>query len=81
MSVSPFLAAIAGRFVLGERVPARTWVAMAVAFAGIVVMFSDAVDAGRVVGNLLALGVSCFRRRAGHGAAQGTTPRSTCCRR
>ncbi|MEO8487427.1 MAG: DMT family transporter [Betaproteobacteria bacterium] len=60
MSVSPFLAAIAGRLVLGERVPPRTWVAMAVAFAGIVVMFADAVDAGRVVGNLLALGVSCF---------------------
>jgi drug/metabolite transporter (DMT)-like permease len=60
MSVSPFLAAIAGRLVLGERVPARTWFAMAVAFAGIVVMFADAVDAGRVVGNLLALGVSCF---------------------
>ena len=60
MSVSPFLAAIAGRLVLGERVPVRTWIAMAVAFAGIVVMFADAVDAGRIVGNLLALGVSCF---------------------
>ncbi|HET9339205.1 MAG TPA: DMT family transporter [Casimicrobiaceae bacterium] len=60
MSVSPFLAALAGRLVLKEPVPARTWVAMTVAFAGIVVMFADAVDAGRVVGNLLALGVSCF---------------------
>jgi len=60
MSVSPFLAAIAGRLFLGERVPGRTWLAMAVAFAGIVVMFADAVDAGRVLGNLLALGVSCF---------------------
>ena len=39
MSVSPFLAAIAARVVLNERVPARTWIAMAVAFAGIVVMF------------------------------------------
>ncbi|HEY8241946.1 MAG TPA: DMT family transporter [Casimicrobiaceae bacterium] len=60
MSVSPFLTAIAARLVLRERVPMRTWIAMAVAFAGIVVMFSDAVDAGRVVGNLLALGVSFF---------------------
>jgi drug/metabolite transporter (DMT)-like permease len=60
MSVSPFLAALAGRLFLGERVPGRTWFAMTVAFAGIVVMFADAVDAGRVVGNLLALGVSCF---------------------
>ena len=59
MSVSPFLAAIAGRIVLRERVPPRTWIAMAVAFAGIVVMFADSLDAGRLSGNLLALGVSC----------------------
>ncbi len=59
MSVSPFLAAIAGRIVLHEQVPARTWAAMAVAFAGIVVMFADSLDAGRLSGNLLALGVSC----------------------
>jgi drug/metabolite transporter (DMT)-like permease len=60
MSVSPFLAAIAGRIVLGERVPIRAWIAMTVAFMGIVVMFADAMDTGRLVGNLLALGVSCF---------------------
>jgi len=59
MSVSPFLAAIAGRLVLKEIVPARTWIAMTVAFAGIVVMFADSLDAGRLSGNLLALGVSC----------------------
>ena len=60
MSVSPFLAAIAGRLVLREPVPVRTWTAMSVAFAGIVVMFAESMDAGRLVGNLLALGVSCF---------------------
>jgi drug/metabolite transporter (DMT)-like permease len=61
MSVSPFLAALAGWFVLRERVPPRTWFAMAIAFAGILVMFGGAVDAGQLVGNLLALGVSvCF---------------------
>jgi drug/metabolite transporter (DMT)-like permease len=59
MSVSPFLAAIAGRLVLKEAVPARTWFAMGAAFAGIVVMFADSLDAGRLAGNLLALGVSC----------------------
>jgi len=59
MSVSPFLAAIAGRLVLREEVPARTWLAMTVAFAGMVVMFADSLDAGRLTGNLLALGVSC----------------------
>jgi drug/metabolite transporter (DMT)-like permease len=61
MSVSPFLAALAGRLLLKEAVPTRTWVAMGVAFAGIVVMFADSLDAGRLAGNLLALGVSvCF---------------------
>lgn len=59
MSVSPFLAALAGRLILKEAVPARTWVAMAVAFAGVVVMFADSLDGGRLAGNLLALGVSC----------------------
>ncbi len=61
MSVSPFLAAIASLVVLHEPIPARTWFAMAIAFAGILVMFGGAVDAGQLVGNLLALGVSvCF---------------------
>jgi drug/metabolite transporter (DMT)-like permease len=32
---------------------------MAVAFVGIVVMFADSLDAGRLSGNLLAIGVSC----------------------
>src|SRR6266542_1056481 len=59
MSVSPFLAALAGRVLLRERVPGRTWLAMSVVFAGIVVMFADSLDAGRLAGNLLALGVSC----------------------
>ena len=61
MSVSPFLAALGGRFLLRESVPLRTWLAMLVAFAGVVVMFGDSLDAGRLTGNLLALGVSfCF---------------------
>jgi drug/metabolite transporter (DMT)-like permease len=59
MSVSPFLAALAARGLLNERVPRRTWIAMLVAFAGIVVMFAQTADAGRLTGNLLALGVSC----------------------
>jgi drug/metabolite transporter (DMT)-like permease len=38
-------------------VPARTWAAIAVALAGITLMFVEGVDAGRSLGNLLALGV------------------------
>jgi drug/metabolite transporter (DMT)-like permease len=59
MSVSPFLAALAARAILKEPVPLRTWAAMLAAFAGIVVMFAQTADAGRLTGNLLALGVSC----------------------
>ena len=59
MSVSPFLAALAARGILKEAVPTRTWIAMLAAFAGIVVMFAQSADAGRLTGNLLALGVSC----------------------
>jgi drug/metabolite transporter (DMT)-like permease len=59
MSVSPFLAALAARWILRERVPIRTWLAMGAAFAGIAVMFAQSLDAGRLAGNLLALGVSC----------------------
>lgn len=61
MSVSPFLAALAARAFLGEPVRAPTWIAMAIAFAGIVVMVGGAVDGGQFAGNLMALGVSvCF---------------------
>jgi drug/metabolite transporter (DMT)-like permease len=58
MSISPFLAALAAKAFLGERVTLRTGIAMAIAFAGIVIMFADSLDAGRLAGNLLAIGVS-----------------------
>ena len=59
MSVSPFLAALAARWILKEPVPLRTWIAMLVAFAGIILMFAQTADAGRLTGNVLAIGVSC----------------------
>jgi drug/metabolite transporter (DMT)-like permease len=59
MSVSPFVAALAARWILKEAVPARTWLAMSVAFVGIVLMFAQSADGGRLAGNVLALGVSC----------------------
>jgi len=57
MSTAPFFVALLGLAFLGERVPARTWAAIAVALAGVVVMFIEGMDAGRSLGNLLALGV------------------------
>ena len=55
MATQPFLAAIAGRLLLGERVPVRTWIAMLCAGAGIATMFADAMDTGNAEGSLLAL--------------------------
>ena len=57
MSVGPFFAAVFGWVFLSERVPSRTWSAMAAALAGIVLMFSEGLESGRTLGNVLALGV------------------------
>ena len=57
MSTGPFFVALLGLVFLGERVPARTWVAIAIAISGVVLMFVEGLDAGRSLGNLLALGV------------------------
>ena len=57
MSVSPFFVAVFGRIFLRERLPLRTWAAIAVALLGIGLMFSEGLDSGRTLGNLLALGV------------------------
>jgi drug/metabolite transporter (DMT)-like permease len=57
MSTGPFFVALAGHLFLGERVPARTWAAIAVALAGVVLMFADSLGTGQLAGNLLALGV------------------------
>jgi drug/metabolite transporter (DMT)-like permease len=57
MSTGPLFVALAGRLLLGEPVHARTWAAIAVALAGIALMFADGLDGGRLAGNLLALGV------------------------
>lgn len=53
----PFCAALAGWIALGERVPRRTWAAMAAATAGIGIMFHDAFRTGNLNGSLIALGV------------------------
>lgn len=59
MSISPLVTAIAGWLFLGERVHAATWAAIAVALAGIVVMFGEGLIASgspsHWIGNLFAL--------------------------
>jgi drug/metabolite transporter (DMT)-like permease len=57
MSTGPFFVAFFGKIFLTERIPRRTWMAIGVALLGIVLMFSEGLDKGQSLGNLLALGV------------------------
>jgi len=49
--------ALFGRIFLRELVSPRTWGAIAIALLGIMLMFSEGLDTGQCLGNLLALGV------------------------
>ncbi len=64
LSSVPLFAAVLAWLVLGERVARRTWVAMAVAMAGIAVMVADGFGSGTLFGNVMALATSvlfaCF---------------------
>jgi len=53
----PFCTATAGWLLLRERVPTRTWLAMAAAMVGIGLMFGDALHTGNLGGSLIALAV------------------------
>lgn len=55
-ATAPFMAAVLGRIVLGERVRIGTWVAILVAIFGIAVMFADKTGAGALIGSLAAIG-------------------------
>jgi drug/metabolite transporter (DMT)-like permease len=55
MSSSPFFAALFGWLALKEKVAGRTWLAMAVALIGIVVMFIEALSGQGWQGMLIAL--------------------------
>jgi drug/metabolite transporter (DMT)-like permease len=56
-SISPFVAALCGHLFLGEKVAARTWVAMIAAIGGITMMFYDGLTSGGWAGNLIALSI------------------------
>lgn len=60
MAVAPLLTALAARFVLGHRLPARTWAAIVVAGIGIGWMYGEQAalgDARQLLGTLVALAV------------------------
>jgi drug/metabolite transporter (DMT)-like permease len=58
MAVGPLLTALMARFFIGHRLPVRTWLAIAVAGAGIVYMFGAQMNMnapGALIGCLVAL--------------------------
>jgi drug/metabolite transporter (DMT)-like permease len=60
MALAPLFTALASRFALGHRLPARTWAAIVVAGAGIAWMYGEQAtvgDARQLLGTLVALGV------------------------
>jgi len=57
MSIMPFVAALLGWLALKEPIRPRTWVAMAAAAGGLVLMFADSLRGDGAAGMLIALGV------------------------
>lgn len=55
MAVGPFLTAIVARLVIGHRIPGRTWLAIAVAGAGIASMYGAQLSGGGLAGTAVAL--------------------------
>jgi drug/metabolite transporter (DMT)-like permease len=61
VGVGPFLSALLGYWILRERIPPVTWIAMTVALAGMAVIFYGNRGGGAVTGTLLALySAFCF---------------------
>lgn len=55
MSIGPFITALMARAFIGHRIAPRTWLAIAVAGAGIASMYVDQLSAGGLAGTLVAL--------------------------
>lgn len=55
MSVGPLFTALVARVFIGHRIALRTWIAIAVAGAGIAYMYGAQVSGGQIAGTLVAL--------------------------
>ncbi|MEM7406921.1 MAG: DMT family transporter [Pseudomonadota bacterium] len=58
LSAAPILTAVLSHWLLGERTDLVTWLAMLTVVGGILVMFADGLQAGGVLGLLIALGAA-----------------------
>jgi drug/metabolite transporter (DMT)-like permease len=76
MALGPFMTALGARVFIGHRIPARTWVAIALASIGIAWMYGGQMDlASQLAGTLVALMVplagACNWTVVQHGGAHG----------
>lgn len=55
MSLGPLMTALIARVFIGHRIPARTWIAIAVAGTGIAYMYGAQLQSGQMLGTLIAL--------------------------
>ena len=55
IATMPLFGAVLGWLLIGERLRPRTWIAIAVAFAGIMVIFADSLGSGNWTGDLMAM--------------------------
>ncbi len=58
ISLAPFIAALLGRVVLGERVGLRTWIAIAVATVGVLIMVEGGISGDGYLGIALAFAMA-----------------------
>ncbi len=58
VSLAPFIAALLGRVVLGERVGLRTWIAIGVAIAGVLIMVEGGLSGDGYLGIALAFAMA-----------------------
>ena len=55
LSSVPFITALLGWLILREAVPSHTWITIAMAMIGLVIMVGNGLASGRYLGNLIAL--------------------------
>lgn len=61
LAIAPLIAALLGRIFLGEHLRRRTWLAMFLAFGGVLTMVSDSLGSIQLTGDLIALATgTCF---------------------
>lgn len=60
LAATPVLSSLLSYLFLREKIARRTWLAIAICFGGILLIFSGSLSSGLLLGDLLALGATCM---------------------